>query len=368
MASKRIQREGSMAFSDLERDHENRLTLLGVAAADSTPKMQGSVKFDEAQLKVKEHESIFEEIVQELEEEVDDPMFRKPKQRRGSLQSVTTVSSDSTAQSITVTEITKAPAARKPRRHSSFHASDRIFHRRRHDEMKTYFYDHGHEKRSSIIGSLFQFQLSVNMASFSSLEETDTKALYRSCPILTYMNDDDEDSVDLFHSKQSSLPHVMDEGEYMDGDGDFELSDDDYELTSSKRNKKASLNEGQPNIVRRSYTVKLAGLEDDNEKPRAKKRTTSYSMLVSRLDEHPLRILDDIRSASMSNIPTVTPSSFLSQSSASQKLSASKGLAQFKMSGHKGAFDSGIKDLMTSPPLALPEFPPEQPVGVGRAA
>ena len=338
----------------------DNMKLGAIDQENGNVKGRGSVKFDERQLKVLEHEAIFEEVVAELEyEDTDD--HQKP-QRRGSLQSVSTASSTS---SLSVSDlhqnIGRVISGRKPRRHSTFHSSDRNFHRRQHMEMKEYFLDNNHHKRSSIIEGLFQFQLSVNlsMASIDSMENLDSPALYRSCPILSYMNDDDEDSVELQRMKRPSLTSIND-------DADYELSDEeDVEPSFSKgvAFKSKGLASGN-----RSYTVKLGGIDNENEKPRAKKRTTSYAMLSQRLDEHPLSVLEDIRSASMSNLPMMVPKKpFMSDSPALQR-PPSKKLMTYKMSHDEDSFTRDNKDLMaTTPPPPLID-PRHSGGAVGRAA
>jgi hypothetical protein len=382
MASSR-EREASMMLEELESGRNEMGGAVTVAAGNA--KKRQSVKFDEAQLKTKEHESIFEEIVEELEREDDSPLQSHCKQpRRGSLQSV----GSSTTSSISMADLVHEPTGPRPRRHSSFHSLQRSLHRRLHKEMKVYFQDNDHHKRNTVIEGLFQFQLSLNMsmASMDNLEEMDSGNLYRSCPILTYMNDEDEDSVDLHRVKRPSLSVVKDEGEYLDEEDDFELSDDeDFELNSSKSSvKRLSLKAADDlpkPIANRTYTLKLGGFDDQDEKPRAKKRTTSYAMLSMRLDDHPLAVLDDIRSASMSNLPTSkTGKSYLPESPVSQKPPSSKRLMMFKMSHDEGSLSrdntdltncktlSSNKDILSGSPPPLGEMPPERAMGIGRAA
>jgi len=381
------EREESMMFEVLERGMDE----FGGAATPrgGKAKKRQSVTFDEAQLKTKEHESIFEEIVEEMDHEEDFPPQSHVKQpRRGSLQSV---SSSSTGSSISVADLVHEPTVPRPRRHSTYHSSERSFHRKQHKEMKVYFHDNDFHKRNTVIEGLFQFQLSVNMsmASMENLEEMDSGNLYRSCPILTYMNDEDEDSVDLHRVKRPSLSVVKDEGEYLDEDDEdhFELSDDDdFELKPSKSSaKRLSLKSAdEPPKPVRTYTLKLGGVDDEDEKPRAKKRTTSYAMLSMRLDDHPLTVLDDIRSASMSNLPTSKPvKSSLPESPVLQKPPSSKRLMMFKMSHDEGSFkhdnadfishsssriSSSNKDILSGSPPPLGEMPSECAMGIGRAA
>ena len=361
--------EASMMFGDLEKDQEdNRLAVS--SHAERTKKERATVKFDETHLKVQEHESIFEDIVQELEQE-DEDSLQKP-QRRGSLQSVSTESS------ISVADLVKEPTTlctrKKPRRHSTFHASDRRFHRKQHQEMKEHFLDCTNHKRSSIIDGLFQFQLSVNMsmASMDNFEDNTGPSLYRSCPVLSYMNDEDEDSVELHRTKRPSLSVVKDMTEYMDEDNDYELSDDeDFELNgcSLPKTKTFKVAERPKQIPKRAYTVKLSGTEDDAEKPRAKKRTTSYAMLSMRLDDHPLTVLDDIRSASMSNLMTEEPrKTIMPDPPSPRKPPSSKRLQQFKMSHDEGSFGFDNNDLLSGSIPPPSDMPLDHPCGVGRAA
>ena len=362
--------EASMMFDDLEEDQEKN-RLADSSKSEQTRKERTTVKFDETHLKVQEHESIFEDIIQELEHE-DEDSFQKP-QRRGSLKSVSTESSISVADLIK--EPTSLSTRKKPRRHSTFHSSDRRFHRKKHQEMKEHFLDSANHKRSSIIDGLFQFQLSVNMsmASMDHFEDNTSPSLYRSCPVLSYMNDDDEDSVELYRIKRPSLSLIKDVGEYMDEDNDYELSDDeDFELNESTLSKKKTtfkVEERPKQIIKRAYTVKLAGTEDDGEKPRAKKRTTSYAMLSMRLDDHPLTVLDDIRSASMSNLQTEEPrKGFMPDTPSPRKPPSSKRLQQFKMSHDEGSFGFDNNDLLSGSALPPSDMPLDHPCGVGRAA
>lgn len=86
------------------------------------------------------------------------------------------------------------------RRHSSFEPRQALQSYIAHCEMKEHFNSTPEEQRAKCVESLLNFHDSVNVMDFNFMEES--AALHFSCPVLSYMNDEEEDSVDLVAFKR----------------------------------------------------------------------------------------------------------------------------------------------------------------------
>jgi hypothetical protein len=239
-----------------------------------------------------EHSQVFEELVQGTAEEYANEVPRPLMTRQAS------------ARVVSSTRNTEKPKGRKlPRRHSSYEPHQQCAIFQAHQDMKEAIEQQSRDT-SSIITSLMEFNLSVNMASLSDLSLDKSPALHYSCPVLSYMNDDDEDSVELLTFKRglkrnsnnlSVLKEETDEQRWEmlddDDDGLLDLTKLDGKVTSNRRNTHNRTS------LKADYMIAIKQLEED-EKPRTKRRKSSCKYLSERLsNEHPQRVLRSLQGA-----------------------------------------------------------------------
>jgi hypothetical protein len=90
------------------------------------------------------------------------------------------------------------------RRHSSFNPRNRQAHRDAHSHLEEYFLERGNPQRSSIVSTLLDFHSSFELSMVGAAHDV-SSALHFSCPVLSYMHDSDEDSVEMNITKRPSL-------------------------------------------------------------------------------------------------------------------------------------------------------------------
>ena len=93
------------------------------------------------------------------------------------------------------------------RRHSSYSPREYRPNYQHHKEMKT-FLESKESKlfASNVVEKLIDFNASLNLVSISDLSTVEESlAMHLSCPVLSYMNEDDEDSVELAAHKKTGL-------------------------------------------------------------------------------------------------------------------------------------------------------------------
>jgi hypothetical protein len=186
-------RQGSLTIADLEMIHA----------------MKECQKNDYSETYY-ENKDIFNEIWQDVEAEDDlnPPNSNSTHRREGQRARRLSIPMD-TSESIIDTQ-TK-PMRGCVRRHSTFHSQERQQHYTAHRIMKDYLLsreDVHHDRRSSLVTNLMEFNLSygvVFMTSTGSTTNNDDRPVSTSCPVLSYMNEDDEDSVELRRIKRPSL-------------------------------------------------------------------------------------------------------------------------------------------------------------------
>lgn len=67
------------------------------------------------------------------------------------------------------------------------------------------------QQRRTYVNRMLEFNLSVDASMFDSGETS--PAVQLRCPVLSYMNDDEEDSIELMHVRRPSLVSVIEERE-----------------------------------------------------------------------------------------------------------------------------------------------------------
>eukprot|EP00545_Synedropsis_sp_CCMP1620_P009494 CAMPEP_0119005742 /NCGR_PEP_ID=MMETSP1176-20130426/1902_1 /TAXON_ID=265551 /ORGANISM="Synedropsis recta cf, Strain CCMP1620" /LENGTH=379 /DNA_ID=CAMNT_0006957583 /DNA_START=221 /DNA_END=1360 /DNA_ORIENTATION=- len=212
------------------------------------------------------------------------------------------------------------------RRHSSYDSRSRAIHREQHDQMKEHFATHDdehHSRRSNFINHLLDFNLSISVMDVSMAnvvvggadmlggdnnnnnnnnnDASTTAMMHISCPILSYMNDEEEDSVEMTHLKRPSMGTVEEDQESSwESLKDDTVYDNEHVSSSLKEETK-------------QYIMELPPLDDLDDEPkmkstRPKRRRHSYKVLEEKLMEgSPLDVLKAWNSMSLlPNTPTPT--------------------------------------------------------------
>lgn len=174
------------------------------------------------------------------------------------------------------------------RRHSSFESSLRSsVHKSDHESMKEYLFSMENNcdlgKRSSFIGTLMRFNLSLNLSLGGDSVENDdpiSSGLQYSCPVLSYMQDDEEDSVDLCVKNRPGLLEEQQPWECLQGEKFDE-----------------------------PFVVKLASPPPTQDTTKPKKRRHSYQILEDRLEQDsPQEIIKTLSEhGSIQNLDRMSP-------------------------------------------------------------
>ena len=280
-------------MADLEAIHDmQRLSLSRAAAPSSTDAAVDSPKY-------LEHSEIFEEICQEAETE--DQLERSPsfarQPRRSSLTGCGLVDAHEAA---VKNGLVDEPAAGvrnlHRRRHSSYNPRNRAAHRQAHMKLEDhlrYLEDEHHFKRASFVNNLLEFNLSYDV-SMSGSEHELSPALGFSCPVLSYMNEDEEDSVELRMLRRPSLVSVPEDPtqaswESFKDDGETDLPVDAHEMSDE-------------------YIIELPPLEEYVKPSGKRRRSHSYKLLEKRLtSESPMDVIKSFSLKEMvATVPQVT--------------------------------------------------------------
>jgi hypothetical protein len=102
---------------------------------------------------------------------------------------------------------------RHKRRHSSYNPRNRKIHRDAHANLEEYLIQleqHTNPKlakRSDIVNTLLEFHASYEISLAASSQPDVSYGLQYSCPVLSYLHDSDEDSVEIQIVKKPSLHH-----------------------------------------------------------------------------------------------------------------------------------------------------------------
>lgn len=186
------------------------------------------------------------------------------------------------------------------------------------------------KRRSSIVDNLLDFNLSIGATSSITMQ--------LSCPILSYMNDDEEDSVDLRQVKRPSLVSVVEDcvNEAQHEEGWESLEADGSALPMDAH------------FQTREYQFELPPVDDSDrsKKKQLKRRRHSYQMLEQRLSESqsPLDILKEWSSSMGGNKKNLTvsltapmnASSVASSPEQVKSLELDSGLSDFQQRAREG--------------------------------
>lgn len=299
-------RKASITIADLEAIHEHDLYEMyhpnkagaEAAAAEAAATAETSSKYSE-------HSEIFEDMCHEAEhEDMLSPTEGSAAavNRRGSITGCSddmdllplVISTTTGANTISASASTFAFRTLHQRRHSSYESRNRSMHRIQHQQVKDHLSkmeDKHHLRRASFVTNLLQFNLSVDM-SMSAADfggganngyangmpgemNMSSPAMHLSCPVLSYMNDVEEDSVELLQMKR---PGYDDEDMIPSEQEGWEtLNDDGSALPIDGHNAKTS----------KEYVVTLPPLEVEGPKKVGvpKRRRHSYKVLEEKLAE-----------------------------------------------------------------------------------
>jgi hypothetical protein len=288
-------RKSSMTMADLEAIHEHDKCVSNKPTFTST--------------KHSEHSAIFEDLCHEAEQDDDDDIhsygasqLSTKSSHRGSLIGCV---DDMDLPSVAVVgqeEFRKLQLQLYQRRHSSYEPRSRSAHRAQHQELKEHLVtleDKHHLRRSSFVNNLLEFNLSVDVSMSDMGADVASPALHLSCPVLSYMNDDEEDSIELRMVQRPSLVSVIEQEEYQE---------------SWESLKDCSTEHPQDEL--KEYVIELPPMEEPkNIFP--KRRRHSYKVLEEKLSEgSPLDVLKawnsmgGIAALAMPAVPPPQPRSF----------------------------------------------------------
>jgi hypothetical protein len=264
-------RKTSLTLEDLETLHAMRQSH-----------MEGSANENSSSATYHENHEIFEDICQQVETDLFSyGNSTPPSQRRRRRLSLQTNSCDS---------VDSRPHHR--RRHSTFHSQNLQEHWEAHVMLKNSLEekkkDINDERRTSFVQNLMEFNMSYSVVMTTSTTK-DTAVVHRgtmstSCPVLNYLNDDDEDSVELRRAKRSSLPSLLESKTTLDWENLEDASGD--------------------NISSDEYFLDMPPMEEELILPRKGKRRKphSYQMLERRLSvESPVSVMKSFTIKEMTN-------------------------------------------------------------------
>jgi hypothetical protein len=158
------------------------------------------------------------------------------------------------------------------RRHSTFNPRNRQAHRDANADFEDYMLHQRNKQRSSIVSTLLDFHSSFKVTLAASFKKDKNPALYFACPVLSYMHDSDEDSIEITRLKRSSLISNPKENENFECLGDGTESDSEISFDFSSQPKQTE------------YIMDLSEIEDfPCLQPRKRQQRHSYKELERRL-------------------------------------------------------------------------------------
>lgn len=206
-----------------------------------------------------ENSQIFEEIVASAVTEYTSKKPRSALQRESSLRNSIDAGVKGKASSIKRSSV---------RRHSSYCEIEREKTYKQHKRMKEYLNSLQDNSKSKVAKMLLEFNSSMSMASLDDVGiMNESLAMHYSCPVLSYMNDDEEDSVELTEhrmkgKKRLSMASISENS----GETWETLLDDPME---------------DPFQNSKEYHMELKRVNDDFKKPRAKRRRPPSCLVLT---------------------------------------------------------------------------------------
>jgi hypothetical protein len=155
--------------------------------------------------------------------------------------------------------------------HSSFNPRNRQAHRDAHYQLEEYFLEQGNIQRSSLVSTLLDFHSSFELSIAAGMHDI-SPSLHFSCPVLSYMHDSDEDSVEMSMAKRSSLMLVTNGNESIES------------LNYNSDNTEGVLIDSEEPRLETEYVIEMS--EDSkafNLQPEKRRKRPSYITLERRL-------------------------------------------------------------------------------------
>ncbi|KAI2495054.1 hypothetical protein MHU86_19486 [Fragilaria crotonensis] len=154
------------------------------------------------------------------------------------------------------------------RRHSTYCEREREKAYKEHKGMKEYLNSLEDHSKSKVATMLLEFNSSMSMASLSDVGVMNASpAMHYSCPVLSYMNDDEEDSVELTESRMKGTKRLSMVSISEESAETWETLHDDP-LEDPFQNSK-------------EYHLELKRVDDDFKKPRAKRRRSPSCLVLT---------------------------------------------------------------------------------------
>ena len=111
------------------------------------------------------------------------------------------------------------------RRHSSFHSRNRQAHRIDHSNIEEHLLQQRNRELTCRVNNLLNFHSSFEISLEASSWHESIPALHFSCPVLSYMHDSDEDSIEIRMAKRPSLISVTNGSRNFENLNDISVDD-----------------------------------------------------------------------------------------------------------------------------------------------
>jgi hypothetical protein len=179
---------------------------------------------------------------------------------------------------------------RRRRCHSSYNPRNRKTHRVAHVDLEEYLTqctqtkNHHYKKleRSNIVNTLLDFHASFEISLAASSQPDVSLGLQYSCPVLSYLQDSDDDSVEVRIMKRSSLLHKSSGSLRQHQEDDFDIDTDDESVSQ---------------FMESEYIIEIPEMMEPEPLTSfgKQRRPHSYQILNNRLSsDSPLSVLRDL--------------------------------------------------------------------------
>lgn len=271
MISSKVSRQPSLDLSDLE------LSLPTVESFNVNEKDVEKTR------RYVEHSAVFDEMVETTNKELE--MAPPPRTTLG-LHRQASVRVMGTTQPIEeeLNDFKDSDATPRKKRFIRRHSSHELRQANKsyshHLQMKEYLdsMEADSKERNNFVTALLKFNISVNMASLSDFSMMDkSPGMHYSCPVLSYMNDDEEDSIDLLVYKQQQNGGGMRRAS-------MQIAEEQEESWESLKDSESdsAISEGS-----KEYIIDMQPLEPDTKGRTKRRRKSSCRMLSDKLATEP---------------------------------------------------------------------------------
>jgi hypothetical protein len=201
---------------------ESSLTLIDFKDFQTFQHGSSEYSLDDLQYPYTEQKDIFQTLFQqaEIQDEITSSCDRSANTRRPSMHNLSCRDKENFS-----------AVKKRHRRHSTFDPRNRQGHRDAHDDFESYLLSQNNRQQSNIVNTLMDFHSSIDKSLEASFWKDMKPSLCISYPILSYLDDTDDDSIEMSKMKRSSLvsdPRQNEDFEYLNDDSDSD-SDVSYE-------------------------------------------------------------------------------------------------------------------------------------------